>query len=225
MRRAGRFATALALALLAGCGSERGGVGGILLGAAQGLITAGRDAPGAGAAGDPRAGLTPEVLDQLGQPVLLAALPARGVTGAATAVATNGPHVTWRSTDNITLSFRDGVLNATRGLGGDLMSADLDEPLAAIRGGGAGPAVRVHRYLDAENQEVVRSYVCRYEHRGARRIGLAGRVRAVREVRESCQGLEGGFDNAYWLGGDGTVWKSNQWIGPLPGMLRVELLR
>lgn len=221
MRRARYLALSLAPALLAlaGCGSDRGdSIAGVALAGLQGLVTPAAPAP------DIRAGLTREALDQLGQPLLYAELPARKARAGLLLAARNGPHATWVTADGISLSFRHGVLNASRGLGGDLMAADLDEPLAMIRGGGSGRGVRIHAYLDGENQTYTRAFTCDYRQAGRQTIELVGARHATRLVRETCRATDLEFANLYWVGDDGTVWKSRQWIGPEAGYVLTERL-
>ncbi|MBO9432180.1 YjbF family lipoprotein [Sulfitobacter sp. R18_1] len=112
---------------------------------------------------------------------------------------------TYYTPDNISLSLRDGVLISTRGLGFDLMSSDVAEVLTGLRHG--GQAVRVHRYLDGEDQIVIKSYICDYS-------GNA-------QIIENCYGKDHSFKNSYQMSG-GRVVASRQWIGPDLGYIRLE---
>lgn len=211
-----------ALLTLAGCGNDRSPLGPLAVGALKGLI------PGQGAAPapvDPRKVLTRAALDQSPVPILLVESEATGLSGTLAAVADNGPWRTWRGVDNVGFGFRGGLLGRTQGLGDDLMSADLDEPLAHLAGRGSGSgAVRVHRYLDGERQEVTRSYVCRYGSAGSETITLIGARHVTRHLIETCRGPDVEFRNDYWVGSDGMVWKSRQWAGPDLGYLIIERL-
>lgn len=218
---------ALLLALSA-CGSQKSELGTLATGALKGLIPGQAAAP---AAPDPRQVLTREMLDATPVPVLLVDNETSGRSGTLIAVADNGPWRSWRDAEGLGLNFRAGLLGRSQGLGEDLVSADLDEPLgalAALLGGRAGRvegAVRVHRYLDGERQEVTRSFVCAYGVAGAETLSLFARSYATRHLVETCRGPDLEFRNDYWIGGDGTVRKSRQWVGPEAGYLRIEQLR
>ncbi|WPZ23574.1 YjbF family lipoprotein (plasmid) [Sulfitobacter faviae] len=112
---------------------------------------------------------------------------------------------TYFTPDNISLSVKEGVLVGTRGLGFDLMSSDVAEVLSGLRHG--GQAVRVHRYLDGEDQIVIKSYICDYS-------GNA-------QITENCYGKDHSFKNSYQMSG-GKVVASRQWIGPDLGYIRLE---
>ena len=112
---------------------------------------------------------------------------------------------TYFTPDNISLSLKDGVLIGTRGLGFDLLSADVSEVLVGLRR--EGRAVRIHRYLDGEDQIVIKSYICDYS-------GNAN-------ITETCHGKDHSFENSYQLSA-GQIVVSRQWIGPQLGYIRLE---
>lgn len=112
---------------------------------------------------------------------------------------------TYFTPDNISLSLKEGVLVGTRGLGFDLMSGDVAEVLAGLRDG--GQAVRVHRYLDGEDQIAIKSYICDYS-------GNA-------QITETCYGKDHSFKNSYKMSG-GKIVASRQWVGPDLGYIRLE---
>lgn len=158
-----------------------------------------------------RASATPKALAQIGRPVMLAELPGVGMADILIFVQQNGPHSTWASSDGVTFAFDRGLLTGTRGMGFDLMAADVEEPLDRVKAGG-GEGTRVHRYLDGENQLVATAFYCRY----ARQDNGA--------IRENCKSRLHEFENQYWLTRDGSIAKSRQWIGPNRGYLVSERL-
>jgi len=153
-----------------------------------------------------KASLTPEVLAQIDGPVLIAEVPDRDAVSALTRVGTNGGVETFLTPDGISVSMRNGVIVATRGLGFDLMTADVSEPLVALRGGGQS-AVRIHRYLDGENQIFMRNFVCAYTQQ------------SNRQVTENCKSSSLSFSNTYVLGAGGRILRSSQWISPQVGSI------
>ncbi|MBV0913459.1 YjbF family lipoprotein [Anianabacter salinae] len=208
----------LACLVIASCGSSGGGVAGMAIGAARGLVGA-NPKPA-----DLRKTLTPEVIASLPGSVMLIELPERGAQAGVLRVTQNGPNVTWAGQDGSTVAFNDGILTATRGLGSDLMSADLRDVVAAVYGNGT-EAVRIHRHLDGEDQIYSRSFVCRYSAASGQRAKvLTGDFEATL-VRENCASSDIEIDNLYWIDGSGVVRKSKQWVGPDAGYMLTELLK
>lgn len=210
------------LLVLAGCGSKKGQYT-TALATVRGLV------PGWGTAAAPapdvRAQLTRALLDRVTAPTLLVELPARGSVATLALAGANDGVLSWLTGDGIGISQRAGVLSATRGLGRDLMSADLQEPLAQIRGGAsAATAVRVHRYFDTENRTFARSFICSYSRPGTEVIEIVEKRFRTRRIDETCRTSGYSFENSYWLGEDGTMWKSRQWVSPEVGYAVFERL-
>ncbi len=158
--------------------------------------------------------LTRAALDKATRPLLLAELPSRDARATFVIGGQNRAHVTWVGADGIGLILKNGILTGTRGLGADLMTADIATPEAAIRRGG-GTATRVHRYLDGENQIVALPVTCTYASAGATRLVIVERAFPTRQVVENCTSGSHNFENRYWIDTrDGWIWKSQQWIGP-----------
>lgn len=209
-----RMACMLAALSLAGCGNDVAqtgplrAVGQVLAGAVPGRAAA----PGLQSADQVRAATPPAALAALaGKQIRIATLVAPGAAPLASPLVEtgrNGDVITYNTPDGVAVSLRQGVLIATRGLGRDLMSADTGALLAGLRGGGAAP-VRVHRYLDGENREVLRSFACRLS-------------RAGRTVTEACQGDGVQFENSYVLDGTGRIVASRQWVGPDARVIAIE---
>ena len=130
-----------------------------------------------------------------------------------------GPIVVWRTDDNITLTLRGGVLVATRGLGGDILSADtLQAP------GRPGPALGTgQRRLflrTGGNRVETLTLACAVTDLGPDTIVIVERPHATRHLREDCQGGGGRIVNDYWVDYDaGLVWQSRQWAGPTTGYM------
>ncbi|MAU44784.1 MAG: hypothetical protein CMP09_08185 [Yangia sp.] len=175
--------------------------------------------------GNVRAALTPELLAQIGRPTILLTVPAReNVESPFFAEERNGDTVTWLSVNNEFLLLQDGVLSGTRGLGGDLMNADLSEVHEALAGRRT-QAVRIHRMLDGENHIVAESYVCDYAQR-PERVAVGAYLTQVQatQIDETCTGVERVFENRYWLSGSGTIVRARQWAGEPLGYLEYERL-
>jgi len=111
---------------------------------------------------DLRSVVTRKDLERIGQPVRYFELPALETQALATVYGRNGAYETWQTADDVTFTIKSGVITATRGLEEDLVSADVDDTVAALLGrfDMNEPAVRIHRYLDGERQVKLRSFIC-----------------------------------------------------------------
>ena len=165
-----------------------------------------------------------EALAQAGAPAMLVSIEAQNRTAGLLRGARNGATSTWYAADNTALSFRHGLLVATRGLGHDLMSADVAEAAALLRSGRAGMATRIHRYLGGEDQIITRAFVCAISTRGPRDLTIGKRRFATRLVQERCKGPDTGFQNLYWIAHDGRVIQSRQWVGPGLGAVALRVV-
>ena len=207
----GRTALILAaLALLAGCGNDtsKPNLAGTTVQRITAKISGKDEAQPLPTADQLRAAVTPEFRAQSGNlPLLLASSLRLPVSSIMVQAGVNGGVRTYFPPDGISFALRDGILVASRGLGTDLMSADVSQVLPRVRAG-SGEAVREHHYLDGENQEVVRRYRCRYARAGA-------------EVVESCTGEDTSFENRYVLRG-GRIAVAAQWVSPQLGSYRLE---
>ena len=56
------------------------------------------------------------------------------------------------------------------------------------------------------------------------RIEIVERQHDTTRVEETCFGPQGSIANTFWIGADGTIWKSKQWISPGLGYMETELL-
>jgi hypothetical protein len=201
MRRFNILLAGLALAL-SGCSTD--GTNRLFPQALQNIIP-GRPTPAGPTAAQIRSQLSPDVRAQLGAPVKIATLEEVNLASVIVLRARNGNVETYFTPDGISVSLRDGIVVATRGLGFDLMTADVSDVYRAMRAGQS--AVRIHRYLDGENHVIIRSFICDY----------AGRT----EVIETCHTEGFTITNSYRLAG-GRIIASRQWISPQRGYIRIE---
>ena len=203
-----RILTALSLsAMLAACSSDPGQTSllGPLKQSASGILG---KAPAAGPTADQiRSRITPEVRASFGNvPLKIATLEEKKLASVLIERARNRDQITYFTPDGISMTYKSGVLVGTRGLGFDLMDADVDQVLSSLRTGRDG-AVRIHRYLDGEEQVILRSFICDYTGAGT--------------VTETC--FSDGFQitNTYAMSG-GRITSSRQWISPEQGYVRLE---
>ena len=162
---------------------------------------------------DPRKVLTRQAIDASPTPVLLAGLETRNAHATLSPIGENQGVTSWVTGDGIGLSFRQGVLISTRGLGQDLMAADIDSVIKAIQAG-QGTAIRIHDYLDGEDQIVRRSFHCTIRTIGNETLNIYGLSVLTRHVVETCRNPDLNLENHYWLSNGNRVRQSLQWVSP-----------
>lgn len=211
-----------ALAVLSACGTDRTepspvgqAVGGLTRAATTGLQAIRGNAPAPAAA--------PQVsraeLEKFNLPILRSVIESRGADALLTPTDQKGDVVTWSTTDGTTFSLRDGVLIQTRGLGPDLMSAQV--PSAAQLGVDGGTHTRIYFSLGAEDRMTRRTFECTVTVAGTEDIVIVQRSHRVTRVTETCVRSLDRITNDFWLEG-GTIRKSRQWASLLIGHIDFE---
>ena len=210
------IAVALCVGLLSSCGSDQE----LILNPIKALISrSGQDTP----LPDPRARLTQEILSRVKQPILYVGIPKRNGMATIPQTGINRDAVTWQTPDGVGLTFRSGVLVATRGLGDDLLAADVEDILMSLDRG-AQDIVRIYDYLGGEDQVIRRSYVCSAVINGREDIVIICETRRTTRITETCVGPDAEFTNTYWRAANGTMLQSNQYISDDVGILETQLL-
>lgn len=148
---------------------------------------------------------------QIQEPALQVAIPALAARARLLRSGRNGDVDTWSSRDGISLSFQQGVLVASRGLGHDLMGADAARTLVALAEGGAGIYRRKMRYLTGDYQSVWLAAGCSLQAAG----GEGGLLR----MEEHCRAGNLDFTNQFWLDRNDSIVRSRQWISPQLGYI------
>jgi hypothetical protein len=134
----------------------------------------------------------------------------------------NGNRTTWISPGKISMTFENDILVSTRGLGDDLMGANIPGLRSAINAGG-GTATRTVSYLNSEDQIETHTLTCTISRVGSEEIALATGPRTLSRVNETCRGERLAFENAYWLDGT-TILKTLQVISASQGFIETERL-
>ncbi len=163
-------------------------------------------------------------------PLILIDLEENGQYASLNQVSKNREYGIFRSSDRKTLTFVDGLLVATRGLGDDMMASDLSDTRMLLESGisGANKSIRTHKWLGGESQVITVTYICQLEDFGIRSITSIHKQFRLRKYTETCkEGTDGGveFTNTYWQHPKtGVIWKSRQWAGPVTGYIGIEVL-
>ena len=174
---------------------------------------------------DPRSILTRAQLDQVTEPLLLAELGDLGVAATLIVRTSREGIRTWVTGDDVGLTFAGDVVIATRGLGPDLVSADVTGTRQALgQGAPTGFYGKFHSYLDGENRTVFRSLQCRITGIAPESVEIIGRSHRTRRIDETCYLPGQEILNQFWKGQDGVMWKTRQWIGPDAGYMTTERL-
>lgn len=155
-------------------------------------------------------------------PVLQLGVETAGTAGIVLRDVSRNGYESWLSQDGATFATQSGLLIATRGLGGDLMSSDIAAVSDLIKSRQPGRATRFHSFLNGNNRTVMRSYVCDVSSRGARDLELNTGVFATTLLAEDCRSVDQQFTNLYWVDQAGQVLQSRQWAGPMIGPIALR---
>jgi hypothetical protein len=180
-----------------------------------------------------RAGSRPETLtraklDAFGQPLLEVVIENRDARAYLLHALSRrgggqpGQVEVWRTQDDVSVALRQGMVIATRGLGGGLLSAQV--PAAEGTGGPAHGGARRYAVRADGNGKASLEMACRLQDLGMETVDIVEHRHALRHLREHCEGAGGRIVNDYWTAG-GRVWQSRQWAGPEVGYIRTRQLR
>ncbi len=173
--------------------------------------------------------LTRALLDTLGSPYIEVTLEANGIFAYLQPQLVrrdNGPGevIHWVTEDQVTVTLRDGILIATRGLRGDLLSSST----LARSGGAQGPEGTGTRLFDlrfGDHESKTLEMACEVVDLGAENLEIVELTYATRHLQERCDGASGRIANDFWVDSrTGRVWQSRQWAGPLNGYIRIRQL-
>lgn len=173
--------------------------------------------------------LTRALLDTIDSPYIEVTLEESGVFAYLQPQLTHrddapGEVVVWLSEDRATFSLRDGILMATRGMRGDLLSASTLARAGGLQGPeGQGPRRYDLRLGDHESRQL--TLACAVQDLGAKPLEIVEVTYATRHLQETCEGESGRIVNDFWVDSrTGRVWQSRQWAGPQIGYIRIRQL-
>jgi len=135
------------------------------------------------------------------------------------------PVEVWQSSDNRLIILRGGVLVGTKGLGGDMRSADATPATNGFDGqGGGGERLVVIDKQDGTALSI--PFACDMTQLGTEVIQIVDQRVTTRRIREECVYRGTSFTNDYWVEpGRKRVRKSRQWAGPENGYFDMTLLK
>lgn len=209
----------IALALLAACGNDKNTSNPVVSAVGQlakaSLAKSKGNKAGASATAKP---VGRAELAAYGKPILRVQSKTLGQDGFLTVADVKGEVVTWTASAQATFSLRNGVLIQTRGLGADLMSADVPS-VAQLKS--AASYQRVYYFLGGDDQGTRRTYDCVASVVGRETVEVVGKTHTVTHVSEQCTRPLGKLTNDFWIEGS-TIRKSRQWASSLVGYLEFE---
>lgn len=166
-----------------------------------------------------------DVLAQVSGPVIIGAARGGAEIFYLIGVRDNGPYRTYATGTRQTMTFRQGVVTATRGAGNDLMASDIDQTLGLLQIGTEGQVRRVMQYLDAEDVTSDLVLDCRITTGLSASGGATIAQMPGRKMTEDCTSGAISFSNSYSLDGTGRVTASVQWLSPDTGPVVFKELR
>ncbi len=168
--------------------------------------------------------LSRDQVNGLGETVLRAQIPNFGLASLVYLSQDRGPYSIWRTTDDVTLQVRAGMIIGSKGVGADLVSVDDPRMIAVLEGRERpGPGKRVNRAFDGTNATVAIEFACVIADLGAESVTVVGLSYPTRHLRQTCTSPNENFVNDYWQQGR-TVWKSRQWFNEQVGYMTIERL-
>jgi len=136
----------------------------------------------------------------------------------------DGVGQTWLGADGSTITLENGMLNATRGVGDDLMGSEISRK---INWTNLNTSVYFRKlaYLREDNQIHVFEYECTIRDTDRRKtIEIFDAQYSVSHLQETCVGDDNKFTNDYFVSTNGMVRKSNQYHGDKIGYVTLERL-
>lgn len=156
------------------------------------------------------------------QSTMRVTIPKLNAQGFATLRSRYDGVATWRTADNTSFSFRQGVVVSTRGLGDDLMGADVSQSVSALQGRAGNWAPRINGYMDGEYQPYFTTFQCRRTGSSSEMIESGSRLALTQRTDETCVNDELQIENSYWRNRNGVILKSRQWVSQGVGYMETE---
>ncbi|UWR22569.1 YjbF family lipoprotein [Sulfitobacter sp. S190] len=217
--------------LLAACSSESGddvNLTALTVDALRGAVGSRGDAPA------PPVVVTPQMLAETKVAALQVNPEMRGGSDFLKRVAVRndsalGQIEIWNSSDNAQIFLRNGVVAATRGVGRDIVSADVSLSVRAVQNRSNLQGIKRLNVSDGDLTTTEYVFECVVRNQGVESIRVVNQVFSATHLRETCVSDRADARqvvNDYWVQGTtGLVRKSRQWMGPLSGYFEIVLLK
>ncbi len=174
-------------------------------------------------------GVSPEQMTQALQstdlPVTLIFLEGRQTQFLALEIERNGAYQTYGTSSRQSVAFRNGMITATRGLGGDLMSSGEDALLHMVSRRQSGVAPYTMRFLTSDNRTEALSYNCTVSPGKSVPVKVAEIDTTGVAVTAQCAGAGNSFTNVFVVDRHGSLVSARQWLGYQLGYVTSQPLR
>lgn len=166
-----------------------------------------------------------QVLSEQPKPVFFARIPSRSTISVLVETSKSAEYTTYFTSYVESITARDGIITATRGIGGDLMSSSAEQNIRLLSDRNEGHAVRTMRYIGKNERIEELRFNCEIT-KGATYSYDFGEVSTnVTEMQEHCKTDRVEFTNTYLIDPSGFAIKSSQWLSPIFENLDTEFLR
>jgi len=149
-----------------------------------------------------------KMLEDGGIPLFIVQSKSLGLQDYFSTLGQNGDVITWSTQSYKTISMRDGMIVATRGLGPDIMSAFAPTTETVRRG--TGTTRRSYYVNDAADQGLRLDFDCQLKDAGTETISLIGKPYVTHRIDEACTGAAGNFVNVFWFDNRAKLRQSSQ---------------
>ncbi|WP_193217606.1 YjbF family lipoprotein [Roseobacter sp. TSBP12] len=130
---------------------------------------------------------------------------------------------TWISLDKLSLGMKNGMIIATRGMGGDQLAGDPSQTLAALKAGRSGVTERFVTLLNGESQAETLAFRCEVERQRQADVDLGPYTADTDLFYETCRNGQIRFRNLFWVErGSRNLVQSRQWISETVGTLALR---
>jgi hypothetical protein len=172
---------------------------------------------------DARKLVTRDKIDASGMEVLFVELES-GKNGTSIKYPGTNIGEVWLGVDGTTITFKNGHLIATRGLGEDLMSSEGTFPSFHVISDSA-KYLKMQSWLLDDNQIKSVNYSCTAAVESARKaITIFEKTFLVQRVLETCKADDSTIKNEYFFERNGIVRRSRQYHSPALGHIFFERL-
>lgn len=158
-------------------------------------------------------------------PLALVTVESRKASALVIQIGRNGQYRTYATEQRQTLTFRDGMITSTRGLGGDLMSSEERSLLSLVSRKTDGTAPYTMRFLTGEDVTATSQYTCAVSRDGTAPVKLGAINTVAQKMTAQCTGSDGSFTNTYLVDGAHDIVSTRQWLGAFTGYVSAQQLR
>lgn len=166
-----------------------------------------------------------QILKEQPKPVFFARIVSRGSISLLVEVSKSRGYTTYFTSYSESITARGGIITATRGVGGDLMSTESSQSASLIRSRTSGKASRKMRYIGKNEHSEEIDFICSISKGPSYKYKFGEIATTVTEMQEACVTDGKEFTNTYLVDPTGFVVKSHQWVSPTFEYIDTEFLR